>query len=395
MMTIKDTLERQNIREADMPTFEVSTATASFFAEIYATYPEVRNEALWQSVNDTGMVAYSKKKPDGSYVRVATTIGRWLRRIDPSIDDGAVKVFSERYKALRIDASWLTLQVCQDESDIIHIYADDTVCDSCMSKETAVAVYDSPDISVVYAVYEGTVVGRAVCNKYTKEYVRAYPTGDRNRYHEGLDDNAWRKLFLSLLEKEGYTANKYCLSGCRLKYIGEEDDCLYMPYLDGAYNSVYLKAGGDFAVICTDDEGTYKCNNTNGFSEPHDGHEGQVCVDGEWYYEDDVRYSEYNNGYILRDYACYSEFEDDYFYDHQVISIARFSRHGDYGYEENAHESNCTIEVVGLDCPILEHELSDWEEAGRVINVDGTYYIFDSPDIVWCAEEGKHVLATA
>jgi hypothetical protein len=397
MAHVETTLRGQNIKEEDIPSFEISNSLGMFLAEVYSFYPEAYKEALWQSVDNRSLVAYSKQKPDGSYIRVATTIGRWLRRIDLSIDDNLVKILSERYKASAVDASWLTLQVCQDEADIVHIYADDTICDSCMSNETAVAVYDSPDIEVVYASYEGTIVGRAVCNKATKEYVRAYPTGDKNKYHEGLDDNVWRKLFLSLLEKEGYTANKFCLSGCRLRYIGGDSDGLYMPYLDGAYDCVYWEGGSEFATICEEDYETYKCNNTNGFSEPlsEPDHTGQVCIDGEWYNEDDVCYSSYNEEYILADDAYFSDFDTDYFYDHQVIAVTRFSRYNREGYDDSVHESNCTIEVVGLDYPILEDELSLWETSNRIVEVDGTYYVYGHPDVAWCEEEERHVLITA
>jgi hypothetical protein len=373
--TIRHTLNLQNIKEADMPSFD-NSVIVRFFYELYSTYPEAYDECLWQSVSDPTRVDYSKVKPNGYYTRVTTTIGRWLKCKDPTLCDSEIKVFSERYKSLNIDASWLKLDTCIGSDEICRIYEDKHICDSCMSNETSVEVYDTADIEVVYAIYEGVVVGRAVCNRKTRQFVRAYPTVvGHTRSHEGLGRNMWRMLFLSLLEREEYTHNTECLLNCRLRYIGGDHDevCntdirIKMPYLDGDYSYVSWNHGNEFAIVTNETANTYRCDTSNGHSEYHSGtlRPGYVIIGGDWHSESDTCYSRYNNGQILASCSCYSNHDDDYFYVCQTREVLLFNRSRCVGALEIVHEFHPTVPVDGLKYPILCDELPKWLKAGFV-----------------------------
>jgi hypothetical protein len=387
-------LQQQGIKPEDIPSFNDHTV-ASFFGHLYAVYTaDAHKEVLWQSARDPLKVAYSKQKPDGSYTRVATTLGRWLKRIDPSIHDSTLKALSERYKALATDTAGLTLEVCEDEMEIVFVYADSTVCKSCMTGVSAARVYDSPDIEVVYAMHEGRVVGRAVCNRETKEYVRAYPTGNNGLEWVGRTESEWRELFLSLLERKGYTHNTECLWDLRLKYIGGDGQRLFMPYIDGDYQCVSWNEGDKYAIVCDSGDDTYTCTSTNGFSEPRAylDHDGGLLINGVWYSEDEVRYSAYNAEYLPINVACYSDFDGDYMRFDQAITVRRFAPRAEQGFRERVRNTNYTLPVEGLDFPVLVDEMSQWIQAGFIVQLNGTYYTTQHDDVVWCQDEEKYAL---
>jgi hypothetical protein len=257
-----------------------------------------------------------------------------------------------------------------------------------MSGSSEVRVYDSPDIHVVYATHDGVVVGRAVCNRWTKRFVRAYPNGDEGKTHGGLDSREWRGRFLALLEREGYVRDTECLLNCRLKYIGgvRENGCttdtqLYMPFIDGEYHHVSWDDGEEFAVITDDTEGTYECDRIGGLSEVRHGiyREGHVLIGDEWYPMSRVKYSRYNDGYILSQYAHYSRYDNDYFWLTQVVNVTLFDYDGNSreGVDGLAHTSNYLIDVIGLERPVLCAELPYWERAGLVYHYNGIYYHSD------------------
>jgi hypothetical protein len=383
-------LEEQDIPLDDRPVLGVPVQSSdvplyisAFFYEIFSKYPERVDEALWVSVDDPTRVSYSKEKPNGSYVRVKTTIGRWLKRVDPSLSDAEIKAYSERYRTLSTDVRGITLSVCKDADEIIRIYADGTVCDSCMVGYTAVAVYDSPDVEVVYATALGHVVGRAVCNARTKEFVRAYPSEDGSRLYEGVSASEWRALFLALLERNGYKHNPACLLGCRLRYIGgvldegcSVDTKLKMPCLDGDHKHVSWNSGDEFAVVTHGVDGTYECCIPNGFSEPRKGltRPGYVMVGGEWHPDWNVFYSRFNKENIIAPCAHYSRYDNDYFWFGQLTKVHLFNATKSAGVPDVVHKINPTTVVIGLKHPIVTAELPKWLEAGFVVRRSGVYY---------------------
>lgn len=392
--TVAGILARQKTKQADTPSFG-DERVEQFFTELYKEHVvECHKQALWQAVTDPSRVAYSQRKPNGTYSRVVTTLGKWLRR-NTDLDDEAVKRLSERYKTFTNPTAGLTLRVCQDADEIYDIYQDSAVCKSCMIGEYAVRVYDSPDIAVVYATHDGTVVGRAVCNKHTKAFVRAYPTATSDYSFDGKTHTEWREAFLALLESEGYRHDTSCLEGLRLRFLDHDanDNQVAAPYLDGDYQAVTWEDGDDWMIVCDKgDDDSYSCDNTNGWSDRRvDGHEGQICVDGEWYDEDDVVYSHYNGEYIPRDAAYYSEYDDDYYYDHQTVTVYRL------GYcnrleEETVHEDNRTVEVEGMDYEILVDDINEFLNADLIVRVGSDYYDRNHDDVVWCEYENCYAL---
>jgi hypothetical protein len=390
--TVSGILARHKIKASDLPSFDDERVEA-FFTELYKAHVvPCHKEALWQAVSTPSKVAYSQRKPNGSYTRVVTTLGKWLRRTT-DLDEEAIKRLSERYKTLTNPTAGLTLKVCQDGEEIQQVYEDDTVCKSCMNSEHAVRVYDSSDISVVYAEHDNTVVGRAVCNRETKEFVRAYPTGDRDLTFADKTQLEWREAFLALLEAEGYRHDTRCLLNCRLRFLGHDDDRVEAPYLDGDYKAVTWEKDDEFMVVCHKGDGdSYACDNTTGWSDERDNnHEGQVCIDGEWYDEDEVRWSEYHERHLHIDEACYSDYDDDYFVFDDTITVRRFHSRG-YHREESVHDRNDTTYVEGFDYPVLDDELDGFLGAGFVVQIDGEYYDRDHADVVFCDWEVCHAL---
>jgi hypothetical protein len=265
-----------------------------------------------------------------------------------------------------------------------------------MTGAEEVDVYDSPDIAVVYTVHNGVVVGRAVCNKETKEFVRAYPNDDDEENEwDGKTAAEWRSMFLSLLEREGYTYSSKCLLGCRLKFTGfEGENRLRMPFLDGFYKCVSFEEGDAYVLVSPEGEKTYRCNLSEGMSAPRADLErdGKVLVNGEWYDEDEVRYSAYNSEYLPINVACYSDFDDDYMRFDQAITVRRFAPRAEQGFRERVRNTNYTLPVEGLDFPVLVDEMSQWIRAGFIVQLNGTYYTTQHDDVVWCQDEEKYAL---
>lgn len=391
--TVAGILARHKIKPADLPSFDDERVEA-FFAELYKAHVvPCHKEALWQAVSDPSKVAYSQRKPDGRYTRVITTLGKWLRRTT-TLDDEAIKRLSERYKTLTNPTTGLTLKVCQDDVEIRNIYNDDTVCKSCMVGGDCVAVYDSPDIAVVYATHLDTVVGRAVCNKHTKKFVRAYPTGDRDLTFAGKTQMEWREAFLALLEAEGYRHDTGCLKGLRLRFLGHEDDgCVRAPYIDGDYQAVMWEEGDDWMVVCDkDDDGSYACNNTNGWSYQREDSRITLC-NGNRVSPDDAVWSGYYEAYIHQDEAVYSDYDNDYFELDDTIIVLRFHSRG-YRWEESVHDRNDTTDVEGFDYPVLDDELEQFIDAGYVVRIGDEYYDRNHDDVVFCDWEGCYALSS-
>jgi hypothetical protein len=373
-----------------MPSFGDERVEAFFIGLYKAQRVPCHKEALWQAVSAPGKVAYSQRKPDGRYTRVVTTLGKWLRRTT-KLDDESIKRLSERYKTLTNPTAGLTLIVCQDGEEIQQVYEDDTVCKSCMNSEHAVRVYDSPDIAVVYAVHDDTVVGRAVCNRHTKEFVRAYPRGDCSMTFAGKTQMEWREAFLALLEAEGYRHDTGCLEGQRLRYLDHNNDRVEAPYLDGCYQAVTWEKGDDWMIVCDkDDYDSYACDNTNGWSDSRE--DSRVTLhNGDRVSPDDAVWSDYYSAYIHRDDACYSNYDDDWYEVDDTMMVLRYHSMGRY-WEESVHDRNGTTYVEGFEYPVLDDELNEFLGAGLVVQIDDEYYDRNHDDVVWCEYEDCYAL---
>lgn len=391
--TVSGILARHKIKPAALPTFGDERVEA-FFTELYKAHVvPCHKEALWQAVSQPEKVAYSQHKPNGTYTRISTTLGKWLRR-NTDLDDEAIKRLSERYKTLTTPTAGLTLLICKDGEEIQQIYEDDTVCKSCMNDEGAVRVYDSPDISVVYAVHDDTVVGRAVCNKHTKEFVRAYPTGDRDLTFAGKTQMEWREAFLALLEAEGYRHDTGCLENCRLRFLDHDDGRVEAPYIDGDYQAVMWEKGDDWMVVCDkdDDDGSYTCNNTNGWSDQYE--DSRIILrNGDRVSPDDAVWSEYYEAYIHQDEAVYSDYDNDCFELYDTVTVLRFRSRGHH-WEESVHDQNDTTDVEGFDYPVLDDELEQFIGAGYVVQIGDEYYDRNHDDVVHCEYEDRHALSS-
>jgi len=145
----------------------------------------------------------------------------------------------------------VTLTFVDSREDIRYVYENGP--DSCMSGNARnfnsdihpTEAYASPDLQLA-VLFRGDdlhnrdtqIIGRALCNRHTKEWVRVY--GDIRRMEK-------------LMIAEGYSPNSYCLGGCRLLKLfrvsnGKEQTGQVMaPYLDGECTSMEL--GDEFLHI--------------------------------------------------------------------------------------------------------------------------------------------------
>jgi len=95
------------------------------------------------------------------------------------------------------------------------------------------AVYSTEDVAVIYGKRGGSITGRAVLNKNTSHYVRAY--GDQ--------------YFIEALHANGYVQDNDAIRGCKIARISVDNnpDVVLLPYLDG--NCQYLIRKGDHFKI--------------------------------------------------------------------------------------------------------------------------------------------------
>jgi hypothetical protein len=179
--------------------------------------------------------------PDDSYGKRDRTVtmkfGRYLKRIDPSLDDDYVRIAVNKFNAIY---GVFELKFAETEEEIEHVYVDGNA-GSCMAAEPdewgmsvhPARVYAGPDTCVAYAsAPSGEIVARGVINKINNTYCALY----------GNDG-----VLEELLRNAGYSIGDG-LEGCRLKVVYDEAvDGYCMPYLDG--NVVGLTITKDYLIV--------------------------------------------------------------------------------------------------------------------------------------------------
>jgi len=175
--------------------------------------------------------------------------GRYLSRFfADKLDEGAIKLWAERYAALFVPAE-VHFVSGSDKHGWQHIY--NVGPKSCMKGDNAVQIYahDKSVLRLAYVKDGDEVVSRCIVRDDEMEYIRVYPSCD------GPEHTALREA----LEARGYTHGT--LRGVLLDAVSYEgdDDKYVCPYLDSgngssSYTNVcvvyvdgkdYLKVGAD------------------------------------------------------------------------------------------------------------------------------------------------------
>lgn len=363
---------------------------------------------LRQSEDDPTKVAYTERKPDGTYRHVKTTLAKWLGRNCPDLPEHKRKQVHENYVLfVQPTPAGLGIRFADTADEMERVYADSSVS-SCMGHDDdhfespfhPVRIYAAGDLELAYHVYDGEIDGRGLCRKGTKHYVRWYGRGE------------------SSMAKLGYTQDRECLLGARVAVTYGEDDAdgrIVAPYIDGAYEWVSVDSDdvarigtrgqfGHETYYCqtaTSDQHGYSCPDGQDFGYALDDGEyvttyhgdriprgDAVFVDGEWYYTESgyVRYSSYHIEWYLVDDVTWCEDIDDYV-ENDCAMTAYWMTHR--GLSEIMVHENCDVtNVKGLDYPVWDRYLDEAIDRGYVIKVNGDYYSHDSDEIVETENDG-------
>ena len=282
---------------------------------------------------DTGLVQ----------VRVTPTkiqdmkLGRLLKRL--GLDEEYCKSCSELLKDNIVGVSNLELQFTKNGEEAYHVYSHGPR--SCMSDNDAIRCIDSVDVTVAYIQVGDKIISRAIVST-NKDAGLTYT-------------NVYGNIAIEkLLEEVGYEEGD--LHGCTLGLI-ESYSGFLCPYLDSETFATVNKGRLEL-----DGYGDYTTQNTSGdlgsqcsicgcicmheevFYSEYD--EGSLCYDcyeenyvrvGHEYYHresssvvdlpngdhilaEDAVYSEYHGEYIHVSNCSYSDYSEDYYYDHEVVN---------------------------------------------------------------------------
>jgi hypothetical protein len=287
----------------------------SFWKDLYEMYPkECFKYGLYTSSEDSSLVAYTERKPNGSHSRIKTTLGRFLSRKLEGVTPQLLKSLADEYRLL---ATKPNLKFATSSDEVKWVYA--TAGSSCMSNsdcEDAVTVYaDCEHVAVAYFTdSNGEPRARAVVNTRDKLFATCY--GDS-------------EMLEAILVDSGYTASDYTLTqdGIYLSfrgYMNEEnlDVGVVCPFIDPVpKNSITRWVGvvmiGDIEYLhvythdSDGDEELYGCNSRNhveGYSTPKwNCSKVQCAYSDEWVNEDSTTYID-NYGYVESCYTVYSEY---------------------------------------------------------------------------------------
>lgn len=336
------------------------------------------------SVEEQGKYSFSVKPNNlRKDVRTITTANKLLNKSsviphEPVNPSRIIEEISE--KIIGTDTK---LKVAESDEEFARVYVNGPR--SCMDKEAlffeteeqgrmhVTALYNTDDIGLVYGERGGTITGRAIFNKATNEYVRAY--GD--------------SYFTRALHEAGYRENAYALNGLcmKLRHLEGFPNIVLTPYVDG--NAVYARIEDNALRLsdsCQDftartqwglydqykDRLLSEYENPNNENEP----ENPICPYCEGYYdEEDGR-------------EVFGEDEDWCFdcYDmHTVEAIVDVSRSGRRAVHERVWDGNEDLidlpngeialnSLVADELGYVEDVNGDWQHEDDVYEYEGDYY---------------------
>jgi hypothetical protein len=281
-------------------------------SELGPNAPWIRDAyGLHVSTEDETKIAYYPNVKQLERIPVRTTLGRWLAKYFPHVQEQYRKQIAERYAA---NHTPIELKIARSASEIARVIGDGP-SSSCMSNEYhddkswneyaedetwyvghehPAVVYgyadDDPtwdtDIEVLYFEKDEEIKARVVCNAKTKQCARIY--GDEEKLRRAMT-------------AAGYTQEKGALIGARIRKVKSKNhyDAVLIPYIDAGCASgggnLYVTEHGDrHYVIGEGGYNTYLGYDCNGvmttsggkvYSDDEDG--GNTCDHcGDVVYED-------------------------------------------------------------------------------------------------------------
>jgi hypothetical protein len=243
---------------------------------------------LHVSTEDETKIAYYPNVKQLDRMPVRTTLGRWLAKYFPHVQEQYRKQIAERYAA---NHTPIELKIARSASEIARVIGDGP-SSSCMSNEYhdykswneyaedetwyvghehPAVVYgyadDDPtwdtDIEVLYFEKDEEIKARVVCNAKTKQCARIY--GDEEKLRRAMT-------------AAGYTQEKGALIGARIRKVKSKNhyDAVLIPYIDAGCASgggnLYVTEHGDrHYVIGEGGYSTYLGYDCNGVMTPSGG----------------------------------------------------------------------------------------------------------------------------
>ena len=336
------------------------------------------------NLDDYTKLAYTRDERAGIADRqTVTSLGKFLRANFSTMPDEAIRDIvalaqgsEAKYKIVRTTAEM-----------IYHLHKGPG---SCMQWEDESGIkgedgdrhhpYEAyaPELGWAMAVrIEGDdTVGRALVNESDgkKTYVRSYKKSE-GYSHADERLEAW-------LKEQGYRKESDW-EDCYLKIIPARNDCGFVaPYLDGDYKGVVRT--NDKLRIVEDDEGEFKCNNTDGSADECNYEECSNCGarvhsdDGFWvgpWEEDRICSDCCNPSYV---YAHGRNRRQYHIHEDNAVYVESTGRHYDVDYLD-------TNEIVQL-------RNGDYEHLDNAVEIDGDYYHVDDERIVRCVDDDEYHL---
>jgi hypothetical protein len=312
--------------------------------ELGPNAPWIRDAyGLHVSTEDETKIAYYPTVKQLYRVPMRTTLGRWLAKYFPHVQEKYRKQIAERYTA---NHTPVELKIARSASEIARVIGDGP-SSSCMSNEYhddkswnesagdetwyvghehPAVVYgyadDDPtwdtDIEVLYFEKDEEVKARVVCNAKTKQCARIY--GDEEKLRRAMT-------------AAGYTQETGALIGARIRKVKSKNhyDAVLIPYIDAGVapvgGNLYVREHGDrHYVIGESGYNTYLGYDCNGvmttsggkvYSDDDDEDDGGNTCD----YCDEVVYEELTSVENGDRYVCSHCLDNDFI-------EARVWRHG-------------------------------------------------------------------
>lgn len=357
-----------------------------------------------KSKNGTMVAFYTNEDKQRKDICDIMRYGRYLTKYHPELNNEQIKELVADFEY----AHGNNVEVLFGESQDDFIRAiNEGPSESCMQgmhfrgHVHPAAAYAYGDIKIAWIERDGNITARTLINKDTKEFTRVY--GDENRLKPALEDM-------------GYTQAKQALIGCRLLKIENENDNggYIMPYVDrgtsSGHGSLPYRDSGDCFYLGDGDGDTCDGNEQNGLTMAHPEYGYCDCCGDALHVDDAYIYSEHEQSTFCNfcagehwEYAYISERIQDYVCKEEAVLVNCIGKWilnsvlYDFGITFDAYR-NEYIELCNLvtciydnnnynidDCTgvtkgentvyIMSSNIDDSLSEGRIIEVDGTYYV--------------------
>lgn len=266
--------ERKNWRERERR--KVSSYRYSGNSVVPWRYEDWYNDTLHEmhnaylSIEKPGLVAYTPSEEWGVADRqLRVRPGKYLEQFAPHLTSTERDAFCAQVKAID-DRN--VVQFATTPDDIVRVYLNGP--DSCMSHRVGdystgglhpVSVYGDSDLQLAYLPNDDGRTFRARALVWPEKKIHSRVYGDETIKY--------------LLTQMGYKNGS--LAGAHVRKVRVDSDVFLMPYVDGIETANIV---GNRFQFCDDESGGYKCQDTNGTTEPNyepEPDEVYYCSNGE------------------------------------------------------------------------------------------------------------------